>query len=589
METSGLEPDRIALTRQFFLGARPGGPTFTAQDSAAESTRRVALFDAAGTPVGSLDTPGLRGSFDFSSVAAPVFGQYAGPKQYAVAYNPTWPNWAPTANTQLFDSDFFNDAFKGLWGTDNTGQGRNDLATIQSGGFNLVRLYNWSPTRGANDSAHLSFLDKANDLGMHVIVPVSDYFLGSDQYAWGSTVPANNDFSSAPVAIQNALNDFIKSITENGAIHPAVHSISVGNELDLGIDNDPGTTAKLQRTLWWVVNLQAALSQIDSGSNHPLLTIPISNGDQGAWAGGMASANSTTTTLQRGVNPVGPPPPPWQADAYAGMVVKIVAGTGTGQARTITSNSGDTLTVSEAWATVPDATSGFVVESPNPRSWYEIFDQGVTSGERVPIGSVPAGPTGRFTSDVSGLAGYSWYKDWFYNSINTFQELDGLKNQLVQYDTGLPSGNGFAWSQQWPGTKLSVPLLLTELGFSRFNIGADAQSNVVANNQAQVATNVLMTSDNLMGYTIFEFNDEPNKNGYTGGPASEVFFGINTYNASQSGFRNGSLLYNLQTGTTPWAGGTLPSLTYPVYQLTPVPSGATTLMNRLKGIFSQVH
>ncbi len=268
--------------------------------------------------------------------------------------------------------------------------------------------------------------------------------------------------------------------------------------------------------------------------------------------------------------------------------VQIVTGTGAGQSRTISANSTDTLTISQAWTTTPDASSGFVIEPPNPRSWFEVLNDGVQAGERVPIGSVPGGPTTTFTDTLTGLSTYPWYPQWFYNSINTFQTLDGLSNLLTQYDTGLPSGNAFTWSQQWPGAKLDVPLLLTELGFSRFNITAQAQSDIIANEQAQIATNVLKTSQNLMGFTIFEFNDEPNKNGTTGPPFSEAFFGITYYNANQNDFRNGTLLYNLQTGTTPWAGGTLPNLLYPVFQLTPVSSGSGTLLARLKSIFAQL-
>src|SRR5262249_18513122 len=55
---------------------------------------------------------------------------YTGPKQYAVDYNPTWPNWLSTKAPQLNDSDFANIAFKGLWGVNGNNQGRNDLATI---------------------------------------------------------------------------------------------------------------------------------------------------------------------------------------------------------------------------------------------------------------------------------------------------------------------------------------------------------------------------------------------------------------------------------------------------------------------------
>jgi hypothetical protein len=79
-------------------------------------------------------------------------GGYTGPIYREVDYAPTWPNWAPKALTQFEDSDFYNHAFRGLWGPGD-GQGRNDLANIGTTdpngiGFNEVRLYNWGPVRG---------------------------------------------------------------------------------------------------------------------------------------------------------------------------------------------------------------------------------------------------------------------------------------------------------------------------------------------------------------------------------------------------------------------------------------------------------
>ena len=294
-------------------------------------------------------------------------------------------------------------------------------------------------------------------------------------------------------------------MTKNGALHPAVHSFSIGNEMDLGIDQDPGSTAKLQRAMWWTVNLQAQLSQTFGASvPAPFLTIPVSNADQGPGGSDM--------------------------------------------------------------------------------SWFQLFKHGVTTGEAAPTGAVPGGA---FTANVTGLGSYSWYSSWFYNSVNMFQSGPQLSATLMQYDTGVASGN--TWSQQWPGEKFEVPLMITELGTSRFNSTQAAQFDAVVNDQAQIATNVLKTSSNLMGYTIFQLNDEPNKNNVTGPPFPDAFYGISTYNTStdQNMFRDGTLLYSLNTGTTPWIGGTLANYTYPVYQLFPVESGGVTLLSKLKTIFSQ--
>ena len=68
---------------------------------------------------------------------------------------------------------------------------RNDLGTIASDGFNLVRLYNWDMARGTSADRpsntgldHINFLNYASTLGLKIVVPVSDFFLSNDQYAW---------------------------------------------------------------------------------------------------------------------------------------------------------------------------------------------------------------------------------------------------------------------------------------------------------------------------------------------------------------------------------------------------------------------
>jgi hypothetical protein len=47
--------------------------------------------------------------------------------------------------------------------------------------------------------------------------------------------------------------------------------------------------------------------------------------------------------------------------SYAGMVVRITEGTGSGQERTVSTNTTSTLTLTTAWDITPDATSSFVV------------------------------------------------------------------------------------------------------------------------------------------------------------------------------------------------------------------------------------
>ncbi len=542
-----------------------------------------------------------------SSVATQDIPGNSGPI-YAIAYNPTWQNWYPTQNTQLGDSDFFTDAFQGLWGTVG-GIGRDDLKTIADSGYNELRLYNWSPSRGApSDDAHLPFLDYANSLKLKVIVPVSDFFLSTQDYAWNASGPgsmpdATFSFTSAPDAIQTDLDQFVKSITlPDGKMSPAVAGFSIGNELDLGIAGNP-TAVQAARAEWWVVNLQIKLSDKFGAANIPahFLTIPISNADQGnAWfAAFPTSSGDTTTTLRCCSNLAAVPPVPyyspnWTTNVYAGLTVTIVAGTGKGETSTIVSNTKDTLTFSPAFAIAPDTSSQFwISNTTSPVSWYQIFADGTTANERVPTGTVsPQGAAATFgATPITGLGSYSWYTTWFYNSLNMFQIDPQLTNTLNQYNTGNPSSGG-TWSDKWPGFKPTVPLLITELGTTRFNI-TEAQQSTAVLGQAQAVENVMkLSTNNVLGYTIFEFNDEPNKNGDKFATNPEFFFGLEQYNTDQAKFRNGTLKYpadTFKTGDTQWAGGTLPSINYPVYNLIPVKAATgQTLLYELSQIFKQI-
>src|SRR5262249_24414273 len=103
---------------------------------------------------------------------------YHGKVIHAINYSPTWHGWNPhSIPPAFFDSDFAHDGAAALWGRVKDGKpelnpqpndgsrGRNDLKTIADAGFNLVRLYDWGPSRtnagGPTDGAHRNFLKYA--------------------------------------------------------------------------------------------------------------------------------------------------------------------------------------------------------------------------------------------------------------------------------------------------------------------------------------------------------------------------------------------------------------------------------------------
>ncbi|RUP37511.1 MAG: hypothetical protein EKK63_14680 [Acinetobacter sp.] len=67
----------------------------------------------------------------------------------------------------------------------------------------------------------------------------------------------------------------------------------------------------------------------------------------------------------------------WLTNQWANSQVRITAGTGIGQIRTITSNTGTVLTVSSAWTVNPDATSQYSIEG-NDDYFYLLGNNAVT-------------------------------------------------------------------------------------------------------------------------------------------------------------------------------------------------------------------
>lgn len=73
-----------------------------------------------------------------------------------------------------------------------------------------------------------------------------------------------------------------------------------------------------------------------------------------SFATGTATAGAATTLTNSGKA--------WATNQWANSQLRITGGTGTGQIRTVASNTGTVLTVSAAWTTNPDATSTYSLE-----------------------------------------------------------------------------------------------------------------------------------------------------------------------------------------------------------------------------------
>jgi hypothetical protein len=105
------------------------------------------------------------------------------------------------------------------------------------------------------------------------------------------------------------------------------------------------------------------------GTDAKLIATPsIVDGAFKNFATGTATSATATTLTQTGKT--------WTASQWINSQVHITAGTGAGQIRTITANTGDTLTVA-TWTTTPDATSQYAIRG-NDDFLYLMGNNAVT-------------------------------------------------------------------------------------------------------------------------------------------------------------------------------------------------------------------
>ena len=78
------------------------------------------------------------------------------------------------------------------------------------------------------------------------------------------------------------------------------------------------------------------------------------NGDKVTFATGTATAGAASTLTNSAKA--------WTVNQWANYQIRITAGTGVGQIRTIASNTGTVVTTSAAWTITPDATSVYAIE-----------------------------------------------------------------------------------------------------------------------------------------------------------------------------------------------------------------------------------
>ncbi len=197
------------------------------QFDAATNTLSYSATALGGGPAAALTLEQVALNVDSGAFSRfPDLGKGTAYQAFGHGYDPSTAN-----STRIyFGSDPARKQFGALWGTQSYLQQpcqpncRDDLQTMKDMGINLVRVYDWDLR---ND--HRPFLDRAQSLGIKVIVPISNWLVNNRQY-WDEQIlgylkPGN--FAS----------------TSGGGKpdwHPAIAGVTISNELDQEIPHDGG-------------------------------------------------------------------------------------------------------------------------------------------------------------------------------------------------------------------------------------------------------------------------------------------------------------------------------------------------------------
>lgn len=131
----------------------------------------------------------------------------------------------------------------------------------------------------------------------------------------------------------------------------------------------------------------------------------------GAFATGTATAGGATTLTNS--------TKAWTTNQWSNYQVRITAGTGIGQVRSIASNTGTVLTVSAAWTTNPDATSQYAIEGND--DYLYLLGNGAVTMYRYSISAntwTTLSPTAaRAAAPGAGMSG-----NWMSKTGDTFWE-----------------------------------------------------------------------------------------------------------------------------------------------------------------------
>jgi len=167
------------------------------------------------------------------------------------------------------------------------------------------------------------------------------------------------------------------------------------------------------------------------------------NDNDGIIYGAMGKAESGT------INALTDSDKSWTSDEWAGETIEITRGTGSGQTRTVASNTDTVITVSSDWVTNPDATSEYRVTSGHEWITSGKLDDAIDFDEVDDLIRVPDNASLDGTNDAGTFELWIWWDD----------AADGDWQIVMSSSNRFTPGfqDGYEWASQGDGNHYFYP------------------------------------------------------------------------------------------------------------------------------------
>lgn len=218
----------------------------------------------------------------------------------------------------------------------------------------------WSDTLTAKGGTTTTLTVAAATVMSHFIIGKTiEFITGSNAGRRVTVQDADVSFGSDNVI-------YFNETLPNPVVNTDTFKVDTGRYFILNAGTMAANIFKTYDVLTGVVTSKSQTGLPTWGTDGKLIATP-------SYVGSFASGTATSGSVNTLVNSA----KTWTVNNFANYQLRIIAGTGIGQTRTILSNTVNTITVSSNWTVTPDNTSQYVIEG-NDDFLYLIGNAAVT-------------------------------------------------------------------------------------------------------------------------------------------------------------------------------------------------------------------